>query len=328
MIGLQQLNPVFDRELRQRSRSMRSMIMMTLYLALLIVVMYIVYKGAETTQAFSNDPVSALTTRAGRSIFEWVLAAQMTILLFIIPGISAGSIAGERDRQTLVPLQVTLMSPRSIFAGKVLSSSSFVLLLLVASLPIMAVPYLLGGISLRQVILSLFTLVVTGLALAVMSVACSAIFRRTQTATLAAYGLVLALTLGSLIGVATLAVIDSSRGEVNVEPRLAVLYPNPFIALADASGDIVGGTFGGSFGPFSPIKQVFRQHQYGSNVIVMADGSGMVFDPETGEQVAARELGGVPVWVRGLLAQTFIAVVLAVFAVRRLRTPSRELQSP
>ena len=140
-----------------------AMVMMTLYLGFLVIVMYVVYKGSEAVQSFNGDPLSALTNRVGRSMFEWVLAAQMGVLLFIIPGISAGAIAGERDRQTLIPLQVTLMSPRSIFLGKVLSSSSFVLLLLVASFPIMAVPYLVGGISLGQVVLALATLMATGL---------------------------------------------------------------------------------------------------------------------------------------------------------------------
>ncbi len=316
----QQLNPVFDREMRQRSRSTRSMVLMTLYLALLVVVMYVVYKGTETTQAFNNDPVSALTNRVGRSMFEWVLAAQMAVLLFIIPGISAGSIAGERDRQTLIPLQVTLMSPRSIFLGKVLSSSSFVLLLLVASFPIMAVPYLVGGISLRQVVFALVTLMVTGFLLAIMGVACSSIFRRTQTATLAAYGLTLALTLGTLVGLAVLAVIDGSRGTDTVEPRLEALYPNPFIAVADAAGDL-GGV---GDGPFSPIKQVFIQSQFGTEVFIE---NGMVFDPLTGEQFEAKGVDGIPIWVRSLLSQAALAFALAVIAVRRLRTPSRELHS-
>ncbi len=317
---MQQLNPVFDRELRQRSRSMRSMVMMTLYLALLVVVLYVVYKGSESTQAFNNDPMSALTNRVGRSMFEWVLAAQLAILLFIIPGISAGAIAGERDRQTLIPLQVTLMSPRAIFMGKVMSSSSFVLLLLVASFPVMAVPYLVGGISLRQVMLSLLTLMVTGLLLAVMGVACSAIFRRTQTATLAAYGLALALTLGTIVGLAVLAVIDASRGTDTVEPRLVALYPNPFVAVADAAGDL-GGV---GDGPFSPIKQVFIESQFGSNVFIE---NGVAFDPETGEQFQPESIGAFPIWARGLLTQAGIALVLAVLAVRRLRAPSKELHS-
>ena len=80
----------------------------------------------------------------------------------MMPGISAGSVAGERDRQTLVPLQVTMLGPIQIFFGKVFASSSFLLLLLVGSAPILAVPFLVGGISLTQIVLSLLSLLVIG----------------------------------------------------------------------------------------------------------------------------------------------------------------------
>ncbi len=322
---LQTLNPVLDRELRQRSRSTRSMVLLTLFLGLLIAVMFLAYKGSETTAGFSADPISALTIRVGRSMFEWVLAAQLVILLFIIPGISAGSIAGERDRQTLIPLQVTLIGPFQIFLGKVLASSSFILLLIVAAAPVMAVPYLVGGISLSQVLLSLVCLLGIGFLLAVIGVACSAIFRRTQTATLAAYAMVLVLTFGTLILLAVTAVVDASRGTDPAEPRLMALYPNPFLAVADAAGEIGSP----SAGPFSPIKQLFLESRTGPDMEVMNDGRGVVvFNALTGQPVALDSAtGGVPLWVRSLGIQAGLALVLAVIGVRRLRAPQKELHS-
>ena len=191
---------MLDRELRQRSRSRRSVVLVTLFLALLIGVLFIAYKGSETTSQFSSDPITALTMRTGRTMFEWVLATQMVVLLFMIPGLSAGAVAGERDRQTLVPLQVTLIGPVQIFVGKVLASSSFILLLVIASAPVLAVPYLVGGISLGDVARALGVMLAIGFIMAVIGVSCSCIFRRTQTATLAAYAMVLVLTLGSWWG--------------------------------------------------------------------------------------------------------------------------------
>lgn len=312
------LNPVLDRELRQRSRSLRSVIILTLFLALLTGVMYLAYKGNEATNTFANDPISALTRDTGRSMFEWVLAAELVLVLFLVPGISAGAIAGERDRQTLIPLQVTLLGPIQIFFGKVLASSSFLLLLLLGSAPILAVPFLIGGISLSQVALSLLTLLVIGFLMAVIGVGCSAIFRRTQTATLAAYAVVLALTFGSVISIAVIAVIDSSRGNDRVEPQLAALYANPFLAVADAAGDLSSSPRG----PFSPIKQIFVESQFDDGVIVEGN---VAFDERTGEVRRAEELGGLPLWSRSLLTIGAIATVFGVVGVRRLRAPHKEL---
>ncbi len=317
--GLRTLNPVLDRELRERSRTMRSIVMLTLFLATLILVLLVTYEGTESASAFNGDPFAALTLRAGRSMFEWILATELAIMLFIIPGISANAIAGERDRQTLIPLQVTLVGPLGIFLGKVLSSSGFVLLLIVAAAPIMAIPYVVGGISLTQVLLSLLSLVVLGVMLAAIGVACSAIFRRTLTATLASYGMVLLLTGGTVVALAVLSVIDSSRGVDEVEPQLAALYANPFVAVADAAGDI--GSAG--FGPFSPIKKLFIESQLGGDVVIQGD---VVFDNQTGEMVDVEPEGGIPLWIRSLGTISMLALVLSFFGVRRLRAPQRDIR--
>lgn len=312
------LNPVLDRELRQRSRSLRSLIILTLFLALLTGVMYLAYKGNEASNAFTNDPISALTRDTGRSMFEWVLAAELLLLLFLVPGISAGAIAGERDRQTLIPLQVTMLGPIQIFFGKVLASSSFLLLLLVGSAPILTVPFLIGGISLTQVLLSLLSLLIIGFLMAVIGVGCSAIFRRTQTATLAAYAAVLALTFGSVMAIAVVAIIDSSQGDDRVEPRLEPLYANPFLAVADAAGDLSSARRG----PFSPIKQVFVESQFDERVVIEGD---VAFDERTGQVVQAQELGGLPLWSRSLLTIGAIATVFGIVGIRQLRAPYKEL---
>lgn len=319
-MSLQTINPVLDRELRQRSRSLRSMIILTLFLGLLVAVMYLAYEGNRASASFSQDPISALTIQTGRSMFEWVLAAELVIVLFIVPGISAGAIAGERDRQTLIPLQVTLVSPTQIFFGKVLASSSFLLLLLVGSSPILAVPYLVGGISLTQVLLSLLALLVIGFLMAVIGVGCSAFFRRTQTATLAAYAMVLALTFGTVILVAVGAVLDSTQGDDQVEPRLEALYANPFLAVADAAGDL------GSrpTGPFSPIKQLFVEAQIEAEEGVFFQ-DGVVFDERNGRVLETPPIGGLPLWVRSLLTQGTLAALFALIGIRRLRAPHKEL---
>ncbi|MEL7206660.1 MAG: hypothetical protein AAGK32_00245, partial [Actinomycetota bacterium] len=202
--------------------------------------------------------------------------------------------------------------------GKVLASSVFLLLLLVGSAPILAVPFLIGGISLTQVLLSLLTLLVIGMLMAVIGVGCSAIFRRTQTATLAAYAVVLALTFGSVVAIAVLAIIDSSQGNDPVEPRLEALYANPFLAAADAAGDLGSAPRG----PFSPIKQIFAESRFPNGTVVEG---GVVFDQRTGEVLEVDDPGGLPLWSRSLLTIGAVAAVFGVIGVRRLRAPHKEL---
>lgn len=313
------INPVLDRELRQRSRSIRSVVIMTIFLGALIGVSYIAYLASAGFSQFSSNPLDQLTQSAGRTVFEWVLFAQVAFLMLIIPALSAGAIAGERDRQTLIPLQVTLVGPVGIFLGKVIASAGFVLLMLVAAAPVLAVPFVIGGISLSHVIWSLVTLLALGFLLAAIGVSCSSIFRRTQTATLAAYAVVAGLVIGSLVGTIILMAIDNARGIDIVETRLWILYLNPFVAVADAAGDLSGP----AVGPFGAIKEVFTRNQF-DNQFVINEGNGVWIDGNTGRRVELDE-PWLSVWVRSLGSITLLALFTSILGVRRLRAPYREI---
>ena len=109
------VNPVLQRELRERMRGPRAMVMVTAYLGLLVGIFYYVYHaqaGGKTGLTVAIAPTEV--AQIGRGIFEWVLFFMMLLVLFLVPGLTSGAIAGERERQTLIPMQVTMLKPRSI----------------------------------------------------------------------------------------------------------------------------------------------------------------------------------------------------------------------
>ncbi len=314
------VRPVLDRELRQRSRTARSMVVMTIFLLLALGVAFITYTG-ET--ASFNGEFGVIRQNVGRSVFEWVLILELVLLLFVVPGISAGAITGERDRQTLIPLQVTLIGPFGIFFGKVLASSAFVLLLVVATAPILAMAYLLGGVAFSQIVGGILALMLIGFLLAVLGVACSAMLRRTAAATLIAYGVILALCVGTAVVVAVLLILYAVSNSGRPDNMLAFLTPfywNPFVLLAGAAGEVsdVSGPW-----PLSGIRAGFVETQDVNQRIVqdvMFEGPG--FDPDD----RPGDLALIPLWLRSTLALVWISIMAALFGVRRLRTPSRSVR--
>ncbi|MBT8239750.1 MAG: ABC transporter permease [Acidimicrobiia bacterium] len=294
----QNLNPVLDRELRQRSRSAKSVIVMSMLLAALTGVLYVVYLASTSSNEF-RDPLDTLSTGIGATMFEIVLFAELGLLLLIIPGVSASAISGERDRQTLIPLQITLMGRGSILFGKVAASSAFVLLLLIASAPLLAVPYLLGGVSLFRILMGFLATLATGILYATLGVACSAYFRRTQTATLMTYVIIVILTIGSIITVVVIGIFQNLDGNFS-DPSLVPLYWNPFVGVADAAGE-----FDRAFdnqGPFSGIKES-----------VFGDGF-------AGDAPSTR-----PDWLISLGAQAALVGIWVLLALRKLRLPQVEI---
>lgn len=133
-----------------------------------------------------QEPNSLLAASIGQPMFQWVLFFVLILVCFIVPGLTAGAVAGERERQTLVPLQVTLLSPSSILVGKMAASLAFTSLLLVATLPLFSVAYVVGGVSFSQVLRGMAMALAVALTLGCLSIACSALLRRVQGATVAA----------------------------------------------------------------------------------------------------------------------------------------------
>jgi ABC-type transport system involved in multi-copper enzyme maturation permease subunit len=251
-LALPPLTPVLARELKQRMRGRLTWVVVTGYLAVLALILRFVYLGASQTLTGSDfaDPLASATV--GRSIFHWLLFFMMMLVCFIVPGLTASAISGERERQTLVSLQVTLLRPRSIVLGKLLSSLAFTSFLVVASLPLLSVPFLVGGVSVTEVAKGVAMILGTAVVLACLAVACSALLRRTQAATVIAYGLTAALTVGTFIVYGGQRAMDGPVGKASP----AILALNPFVATADV---VQGRNQSSSFGsPFTALVDLVR----------------------------------------------------------------------
>ncbi|MEZ5216644.1 MAG: ABC transporter permease subunit [Ilumatobacteraceae bacterium] len=226
------MNPVLGRELRQRMRGFRAFGALLVFLGFLVLAAYFVYLGNRGSQ-FGVD--IERQSRVGRDMFEWLLFVMVLLMLFLVPGLTAGAVAGERERQTLLPLQVTPLSGRSILWGKVLAALAFLGLMAIAALPLFAICYELGGLTIVSIVRGLLAVMVVAVVLAAMVVAISAFAKRVQTATLLAYGFTALLSIGAGLAYGAIALVDGTSGGDQTSPPTAVLLPNPFTFVAAAS---------------------------------------------------------------------------------------------
>lgn len=187
------INPILASSARRRMRSIRTPILITLYGAMIFAAGLGMAFGA-----FASSTLSIFAMREGVTAYAAMLVIQFAMILLITPAMTAGSIAGERERQTLDMLLVTNTGSLRIVAGKLLESLGYVALLLVAALPTMCLTLITGGVTLADVLTGALFLLVTAFAALSVGVFASAVFRRTVTATVMAYLLVF------LIGVVTL----------------------------------------------------------------------------------------------------------------------------
>jgi ABC-2 type transport system permease protein len=274
------LNPVLARELKQRMRGRYVWVVVTLYLAILAVILRWVYVAATRGEEFDGVDLLA-SAGAGRAIFQWLLFFMLLLVCFIVPGLTAGAISGERERQTLISLQITLLRARSIVFGKLLASLAFVVLLVVASIPLVTVPFLVGGVSGAEMVKGLVMVLATAVTLACLALACSALLRRTQAATVLSYGITLALVLGTFMVYGAQQIPRRGTGP---RPEPWVLALNPFAATAD----VVAGRSSSAEGFESPFRGLrdllLLDEEDRISEVITADGRGQVMIGPNGER--------------------------------------------
>jgi ABC-2 type transport system permease protein len=228
-IALALWNPIVAKEYRSRMRTWRSPIAMTVYVLLIGGLGWAIF-AAQAAAAHNNSFNGGQAANYGQTLFMWLIIFQMVLLAFITPALTAGAISSERERQTIDLLFVTRLPSFSILWGKLLASMSFVLLLLLLSVPIFSLVFLFGGIELDQLATAFLVTGVATLTLGLVGIACSTAFHRTLPATVAAYGGAFALLAGSMLyGLLFPTPVDATTTSPPAPP--AVTYLSPIVPL-------------------------------------------------------------------------------------------------
>lgn len=267
-------NPVLRRELDVRARSRISAFAVSGWLLLLgglTALVYYAYVG-------DADPGNTDNAEIGREIFHWTLFGMMSLVLFLVPAFTASSVAGERTRQTLIPVQMTSLGPLDIVLGKALAAIAFTVLLVVAAAPMLSVAFLVGGVTVADLLSGLGILLLTAVLLGSVGIMLSSVFRSVQAATVLTYGFVALIVIGSFIGLGVAAFIMSvtNDGFGSNAPPPSILAVNPFAGMSDAVADSqIDIFFGSSANPISGLKQALvelaRERQFNVGAQVRGD---------------------------------------------------------
>jgi len=103
-----------------------------------------------------SDAQVDLSGAPARKVFRLLGYGLLGALLLLTPAFPATSIVREKQRGTLVLLLNSLLTPCSIYVGKLAGSLGFVLLLLLTSVPAAAACQAMGGVSLSGDLLPLY----------------------------------------------------------------------------------------------------------------------------------------------------------------------------
>ena len=185
-------NPVYSREMRVSSRSLRLPLILMFFNGILFLVtllnMYSVVEQVKTTATIQYSSFI--------DIYEFVTTIEFVLLVFIVPAVTAASISGERERQTLELMLTTQMTAFQVVMGKLLSALSTLMLLIFSSFPSIAMVFVYGGITWGDVLSIFICYGTVALFAGSIGLCCSAVFKRSTMSTVVTYGVLIAVIAG------------------------------------------------------------------------------------------------------------------------------------
>lgn len=273
-------NPVLSKELKLRFRSFKGFNGILFFLlAMCIFVFGYIFLTVNLGGNSYFRPSQSFV------LFAFLSFIQLGLVLFTAPGLTAGSISSEREKQTLPILLTTSQSSFQIISGKLLSSVAFLLLLIVAGLPVYSLVFLFGGISPWDFVKILVFLFVTLLAVGSIGIMFSTLIRRTIVSMIATYGTMLFLSVvtGFLFIITMQVKMFSQMGTVTSPSYLGHF-------LASINPAVLFATF---------------------------------LSPELNRTLSETTLIDFPIWVGYLLFYVLLSIVSIFIAVKKLRVNMR-----
>jgi ABC-2 type transport system permease protein len=262
-------------EVRGRFRRRRAFVVLTVYLAVLALIAYGAYsveaprarEAAELNGFLDTVGTPNASARVGQAIFTVLSLFQLLLVCFIAPAFTAGAISLEREKLTLDMLVVTPLRPGGLVVGKLLSALAFVILMLLAGIPVSALVLMYGGASVDDILRQQVVLFVSAIGCGAIGLFWSVLLKRTQTATVLTYTTMIVLAIGTLLvwrfwtSSATNSA-DNPFGQVRTAPE-QILYINPAVAMIEilANTEL-------EYGDFSEILDQLR----GQGASVTCDG--------------------------------------------------------
>lgn len=143
-------NPITIREFIRYSRSYRFWALMALLLIVGSAILCMVWSYNQF-----EDPIVPV----GRRLFYSLIAAELAVIVLLLPGIVSHSLIAEREQDTYPLLLTTPLSPGRIIGGKLVSTLGVMVLLIVSTFPLIGICMARGGVSPFEMIAGSFYLI-------------------------------------------------------------------------------------------------------------------------------------------------------------------------
>ena len=187
------INPVLRKELKVKMRSWKAAILIGVYnLVLALLTIFILKMSVDNSMGTLNPSIIF-------GIYAFSVAAQFGLITLIAPSLTAGAISGERERQTLDILLSTTLNHSSIIVGKLFSSLSQIIILILSSIPVFSIIFLYGGIGVVELFQVFLFYILMSITLGSIGIFFSTFIKKSTASNVLSYAVVVFLYLGTIL---------------------------------------------------------------------------------------------------------------------------------
>lgn len=202
-----QLNPIVKKDVKVQSRSMKICWGVFIYELILAFVFFIAILAIRQDSYYTTDNIYSSMVQ----LYPTLAVTQLVILGIVVPVRTAASISGERERQTFDIMMTTGMTPFSVVMGKVTTAIIQSMLFVVASMPVMALPFIIGGMSWGYLFCFLGLALLISFFSASIGILCSSLCRKSISAVIMSYGFYLVFFLGTFLPYYLYMIVEEYR---------------------------------------------------------------------------------------------------------------------
>ena len=215
------LNPIVKKDVKVQARSMKICWSVFAYELILALVFFLAINVIQSASRYSTSNIySAMVW-----LYPVLAVTELIILGLVVPVRTASSISGEKERQTFDIMMTTSMSPFSIIAGKVMTAVVQGMFFVVASMPVMALSFIIGGMSWAYLFWFLGIALLVSFFSASIGILCSSLCKRSISAVIMSYAFYLLFFLGTALPMMLYEVVKSNlRYTLGTLPRFYEVY--------------------------------------------------------------------------------------------------------
>lgn len=245
MKQLFRLNPIVKKDIRVSSRSHKLSSGVLGYELILTFILFGMFKYLLDDTSYNILYSRSNVYSELMAIFPALAITQVCVVSLITPITTASLVSGERERQTFDIMLTTAMTPFSIVFGKVTSAVFRIMLYVIASIPIMSLAFVVGGMSWWILLWYLLTITIFTYFAGSIGILCSCFSRKSMSAEMISFAIYALFGIGTFV---PLLISALSNGNPYVSVLLLLFNPvvffEEFFCLALGNVSFFGATNG------------------------------------------------------------------------------------